>query len=78
MSLANYTDLLASVATWLNRTDLTSVIPDFVTLAEERIARDLAERWRDHCASYAHARNQVCWCPECERAPIPFGAAVAG
>lgn len=44
MALANYTDLLASVATWLNRTDLTSVIPDFVTLAEERIARDLRIR----------------------------------
>ena len=44
MALANYTDLLASVAAWLNRTDLTAVIPDFVTLAEERIARDLRLR----------------------------------
>lgn len=44
MSVANYTDLLASVASWVNRTDLTSVIPDFVTLAEARIARDLRLR----------------------------------
>jgi len=44
MSLANYTDLLASVASWVNRTDLTSVAPDFVTLAEARIARDLRLR----------------------------------
>jgi len=44
MALANYTDLLASVASWLNRTDLTAVIPDFVTLAEERIALDLRAR----------------------------------
>jgi len=44
MALANYTDLLASVASWLNRTDLTAVIPDFITLAEERIARDLRAR----------------------------------
>jgi hypothetical protein len=44
MALANYPDLLASVAAWLNRTDLTAVIPDFVTLAEERIARDLRIR----------------------------------
>lgn len=41
MALANYTDLQASIAAWLHRTDLTSVIPDFVALAEARIARDL-------------------------------------
>lgn len=34
MSLANYTDLQASIALWLNRNDLTTVIPDFVVLAE--------------------------------------------
>ena len=44
MSLSNYTDLLASVASWMNRTDLTAVIPDFVTIAESRIARDLRIR----------------------------------
>ena len=44
MALATYSDLLASVAAWLNRSDLTAVIPDFVTLAEGRIARDLRLR----------------------------------
>ena len=44
MSLANYSDLVASVANWMNRTDLGSVIPDFVTIAESRIARDLRLR----------------------------------
>lgn len=44
MALATYTDLLASVAAWLNRSDLTTVIPDFVSLAEGRIARDLRLR----------------------------------
>lgn len=44
MALANYSDLLASVASWMNRTDLTAVIPDFVTIAESRIARDLRLR----------------------------------
>lgn len=39
-----YAGLLASVAQWLDRTDLTSVIPDLVTLAEARIARDLRVR----------------------------------
>lgn len=39
-----YTALLAQVAAWLNRTDLTAVIPDFVTLTEERINRHLRVR----------------------------------
>ena len=39
-----YTTLLAQVAAWLNRTDLTAVIPDFVTLTEERINRTLRVR----------------------------------
>ena len=44
MALANYTDLLASVASWMHRSDLTSVIPDMVVVAESRIARDLRIR----------------------------------
>lgn len=39
-----YTALLAQVASWLNRTDLTAVIPDFVRLTEERINRTLRVR----------------------------------
>ena len=34
MALANYSDLCTAVAAGLNRTDLTSKIPDFVLLAE--------------------------------------------
>lgn len=41
MSLANFTDLQASVARWAHRTDLTSLMADLVQLAEERIAKDL-------------------------------------
>jgi len=44
MALANYADLQASVASWLNRTDLAAGIPDFITLAESRINRDLRVR----------------------------------
>ena len=33
MALTTYTELKASVADWLNRTDLTNVIPDFISLA---------------------------------------------
>jgi hypothetical protein len=44
MALANYADLLTSLAGWSNRTDLTSIFPDFVALAEARISRDLRTR----------------------------------
>ena len=44
MALANYADLGTSVAAWTHRSDLTSIIPDFVTMAEARIARDLRLR----------------------------------
>ncbi len=41
MALANYTDLQASVALWLNRSDLTSVTPDFIALCEADLNRRL-------------------------------------
>lgn len=37
MALATYSDLKASVAQWLNRNDLTDVIPDFVRLCESTL-----------------------------------------
>lgn len=44
MSLTTYAGLQASIAAWLKRSDLTAVIPDMVTLAEAKIARDLRLR----------------------------------
>ena len=44
MAFTNYTDLKASVADYLARTDLTTQIPDFITLAELRLKRDLRIR----------------------------------
>ncbi|QDP58280.1 MAG: hypothetical protein Unbinned8622contig1005_21 [Prokaryotic dsDNA virus sp.] len=41
MALSNYTELKASIADFLNRDDLTTVIPDFITLAEAQINRDI-------------------------------------
>ncbi|MGF7213092.1 hypothetical protein GGE65_007728 [Skermanella aerolata] len=37
MALANYSDLQTSIASWLNRDDLVSVIPDFIKLAEVKL-----------------------------------------
>jgi len=39
-----YTGLKESIASWMHRTDLTDLIPDFVALAEERIANELRLR----------------------------------
>ena len=44
MGYTNYTDLQASVANYLGRSDLTAVIPDFIRFAETRLARDLRTR----------------------------------
>ncbi|MBP2301571.1 phage adaptor protein [Azospirillum picis] len=44
MALASYADLLASAASWLNRDDLTAVIPDLVVLAEADFGRRLRLR----------------------------------
>lgn len=44
MSLSTYTELQAAVADWLNRSDLTARIPDFIALAEEKFDRRLRVR----------------------------------
>lgn len=42
MALTTYAELKAAVADWLNRTDLTTQIVDFIALAEARIARTIS------------------------------------
>ena len=44
MAFTTYSDLKTSVANYLNREDLTAVIPDFITLTENRLNRDLRVR----------------------------------
>ena len=41
MALNTFTALKASIADFLNRDDLTAVIPDFISLAEAQINRDV-------------------------------------
>lgn len=45
MALDTYANLQTSIADFLNRDDLTSAIPDFITLAEAQLQRDL-RHWR--------------------------------
>jgi hypothetical protein len=47
MAIANYTDLSTAIGTWLHRTDLATVIPDFIRLAEARMQLDLDTRQLD-------------------------------
>ena len=44
MGFATYTELKTSIANYLGRSDLTSVIPDFISFAEIRLAREIRTR----------------------------------
>lgn len=44
MAFTNYSALKTSIANYLGRTDLTNQIPDFITLAETRLQRELRTR----------------------------------
>ena len=59
MALATYTDLQASIANWLHRSDLASVIPDFIELAEKRINGDLDARLQDAVVSLSTVAGQI-------------------
>ena len=47
MALSTYSDLQTSIANWLHRSDLTSIIPDFISMAEERLSADISSRSMD-------------------------------
>lgn len=53
MSIANYSELKTAVANWINRSDLTSYIPDLIALGETRIYRDLRIRAMETALSSA-------------------------
>lgn len=44
MAIQDYATLVTAIQNWTARADLNSVIPDFITLAEARINRDLKVR----------------------------------
>jgi len=44
MAITTYAELKTSIANWLDREDLTDVIPDFIALAETRHKRDFKIR----------------------------------
>lgn len=44
MALTTYTELKTSIGDWLNRSDLTAAIPDFISLSEAQVERTLRTR----------------------------------
>lgn len=56
MSIIDYATLKTSIAGWLKRTNLTDRIPDFVSLAEAKLNRDL--RVRQMSAVYQRTTDQ--------------------
>ena len=47
MTISTFATLKTSLADWMHRSDLTAVIPDFITLAEEKLNSDLMSRSMD-------------------------------
>ncbi|WP_343577942.1 hypothetical protein [Pseudomonas sp.] len=51
MSIATYSDLQQSVINWLNRSDLSAFVTDFIRLAEDALTADLTARQMDATVS---------------------------
>jgi hypothetical protein len=56
MSLDTFTNLKTAVASWLHRSDLTTTIPDFITLAETQFNRTLRVRQMETLVTAAAAK----------------------
>jgi hypothetical protein len=58
MAIDSYAKLKTSIASWLDRDDLTDNIPDFISLAEDRINRHIRVRSMEHRAEMSTVANQ--------------------
>jgi hypothetical protein len=59
MAITNYSQLQTAVANWLSRSDLTSLIPDFITLAETKFNRALRCREMEAISSLSPVNGVV-------------------
>lgn len=59
MALTTYAELVTAVGSWLNRTDLAAQIPDFITLFEARMNRELRIPKMEATASTSTASGTV-------------------
>jgi hypothetical protein len=62
MAISNYSELQTAIANWLDRSDLTSYIPDFISLAEARIRRKLRVRGIEQRSTAALVSGQAYYC----------------
>ena len=51
MAIGTYGQLKTAIASWLKRSDLTDIIPDFIGLAESNIRRDVRCRAMEQIAT---------------------------
>ena len=63
MAITTYSELLTAIANWLNRDDLTSVIPDFISLTEADMDRKI-RHWRMEKRSTAVINSRYTELPE--------------
>ena len=59
MAFTNYTSFVSTVESYLARTDLTSVIPDFIQMAQLRMSRDLRTEAMLKVATTTPSDNKV-------------------
>ena len=59
MAFTNYTTFVSTVESYLARTDLTSVIPDFIQMAQLRMSRDLRTERMLQVATTTPTDNKV-------------------
>lgn len=71
MAISTFDELCAKVASWINRGDLTAIIPDFVMLAEKRLNRESKLRTRQ-----AVANEQISISEVLTDLPADFGALI--
>jgi hypothetical protein len=57
MAITTYSELQTAVSSWLNRSDLNAVVPDFISLAEADINRRL-RHWRMQVRATAQIDGQ--------------------
>lgn len=57
MAITTYTELKSTIADFLNRDDLTAIIPTFISLAESQINRDV-RHWKMENLSQASTSNK--------------------
>lgn len=69
MPLSTYSELQTSIDNWLNRSDLAATIPDFITLAESQIQRDV-KHWRRENRATTSITDQYTALPDDFYSPV--------